>query len=112
MKCVEELEAANRKQRLKIMELRAMLLNANQDLRTLKQENAKLQEALEQSKASNKRIKEDCRYVDYNKLQSRFFSKCEENDRLRQALTDILECSDIITAVEELARQALEGDSK
>lgn len=32
-----------------------------------------------------------------------------KNKRLREALSDIIECSDIPTAVEELAHQALKG---
>lgn len=33
-----------------------------------------------------------------------------ENARLREALESIIECSDVITAVEEIAKAALEGE--
>lgn len=56
-----------------------------------REEIARLKTALEQSKSANKRIKEDCRYIDYNKLQGRFFSKCQENEQLRKALERITE---------------------
>lgn len=48
-----------------------------------------LEISLEQSKAANKRIKEEVKYLDYRKLEGRFFSKCRQLDQARKALDEI-----------------------
>lgn len=50
-------------------------MNLKQALRKIEQ----LETSLEQSKQANKRIKAECRYIDYNRLLTRFNRQKEEN---------------------------------
>jgi|GEM_PF-7119625 len=52
----------------------------------LKDEIKQLKISLADSKSANKRIKKEARFNDYNKLQRRFYSKCQEVECLRKAL--------------------------
>lgn len=65
-----------------------------------------LEDALEASKASGKRIKANCRYIDYNKLLNRFNRQKDQNEAYRDALVEITECSTLDRA-EFIATNAL-----
>ncbi|WJV20763.1 hypothetical protein QU593_10135 [Rossellomorea marisflavi] len=55
----------------------------------LKEENEQLRVSLEQSKAANRRIKKDCKYVDYGKLLNRFNRQRELYLKFENALKSI-----------------------
>lgn len=66
-----------------------------------------LEESLEQSKASHKRIKEDCRYIDYNRLLDRFNRQKTQNELYRNALIKVTTCKTVNEAT-SVALSAIE----
>ena len=61
----------------------------NEIIRELKERIGHLEEGLKQSKNANKRIKEECRYIDYKRLLGRFYRQKEENEERLEAMIKI-----------------------
>lgn len=68
-----------------------------------------LEESLEASKASSKRIKAEGQHIDYGKLLNRFNRQKDQNETYRNALIEITECGTLERA-EFIATNALSNN--
>lgn len=89
---------------------------AEEDEDSLKENTQRLKDMYYQSLLLNQKHQKEIERLEkfVKNLQVVHFTELQtekaDNARLREALEEIIECSDIETAVQEIAREALKGD--